>query len=87
MSLSVGKPPPRSNQAGWRSVRGVLLLLLIWFLLWLVIGSVILHMRRPVRFIGRSAKDDRSSAFAALPLHLGDTCAVVFDARHHEQEV
>jgi hypothetical protein len=88
MSLSVGKPPPRGSRAGRRTLRGVLLFLLLWFLLWLVIGSVIrIRMERPVRFIGRAAKDEGSSAFAALPLHLGQACAVVLDASHHEQEV
>ncbi len=87
MSLSVGKPPPRSR-AGRRTLRGVLLLLLLWFLLWLVIGSVIrIRLERPVRYIGGSAREAAGSAFAALPLHFDETCAAILDASHHKQEV
>ena len=88
MTFSLGKPPPRQGRAGWRTVRGVLLVLLLWFLLWLVIGTVIrLRMERPVRYIGRSGGQRPSSALASLPLHLGHARAVVFDASHHEQKV
>jgi|GEM_PF-2321145 len=88
MNIGVGKPPPRPNRAGRRTLRGVVLVLLLWFLLWLVIGSVIrIRMERPVRFIGHAGAHDSSSAFASLPLHLGQIRAAVFDASHHKQEV
>ncbi len=88
MTLSVGKPPPRPNRPLWRVLRGVLLALLFSLLVGFVIGLVLRsRMERPVRFIGESPGQRGGSALAPLPLHLGETRSLVFDAGHHEKEV
>jgi len=84
VTLYVGRrPPPRT---GRRALVGVIFFLLVWFLAWLVIGLVIrTHLESPVRYIGRSAARDSSSA--SLPLELGPAGPAILDPGYHEQEV
>jgi len=69
-------------------LRAILLALLASLLFGLAVGTWIrLRLERPTWYIGNTRDPMDSAPLAALPGHVGDARALVFDSRHHEQQV